>query len=197
MSSEKDIEKEQGKCIIVSAPSGAGKTTIVRYILDQDIGLEFSISATSRHPRLEEIDGHDYYFLSSEQFDTKVMNDEFIEWEEVYPGQCYGTLKTEIQRIWDAGGHVIFDVDVVGGLNLKKHFGDKALAIFIQPPNVKALEDRLRARRSESEETMKLRLDKAAQELARSEEFDVIVINDELFRACDEAEAIIREFIAS
>ncbi|NNC83127.1 MAG: guanylate kinase [Flavobacteriales bacterium] len=195
MSSENG-HTEKGRCIIVSAPSGAGKTTIVRYLLDQDLGLEFSVSATSRKARLEELNGKDYHFLSVEQFRMKVDSGEFIEWEEVYPEQYYGTLASEIQRIWKEGHHVIFDVDVVGGLNLKRYFGDKALAIFIQPPNIQSLEDRLRARRSESEETMKLRLDKAAQELSRAEEFDVIVVNDDLFKACEEAESIIKDFIS-
>ena len=196
MSSESK-EGTGGKCIIVSAPSGAGKTTIVRYLLDQDLDLQFSVSATSREPRLEELDGKDYYFLSAQDFRDRVDAGDFIEWEEVYPDQYYGTLKSEIERVWDEGKHVVFDVDVVGGLNLKEHFGDKALAMFIQPPNVQALEERLRARRSESEETMKLRLDKAAQELSRAPEFDVIVVNDELFRACDEAEELIKEFTSA
>lgn len=197
MSSEDTEVEKQGKCIIVSAPSGAGKTTIVRYLLDQDLGLKFSVSATSRKPRLEEVDKQDYYFLTAEEFEARVKKDDFIEWEEVYPGQYYGTLKAEIQRIWDKGGHVIFDVDVIGGLNLKKHFGEKAISIFIQPPSIDSLEARLRARRSESEETMKLRLDKATQELAKSSEFDAIVVNEELFSACDEAERIVKEFIDS
>lgn len=197
MSSEGPQQESKGRCIIVSAPSGAGKTTIVRYLLDQKLGLQFSVSATSRPARIEEQDGKDYHFLSPEEFLAKTEQDEFVEWEEVYPGQYYGTLKQEVQRIWDEGGHVIFDVDVVGGLNLKKHFGEKALAIFIQPPSVAALEERLRARRSESDETMKLRLDKAGQELSRAPEFDVIVVNEELFTACDEAEALIKEFTAS
>jgi guanylate kinase len=197
MSSDSQKKEASGKCIIVSAPSGAGKTTIVRYLLDQDLGLSFSVSATSRKPRLEEEDGKDYYFLSAKEFEGKAEKGEFVEWEEVYPLQYYGTLKQEIQRIWDEGGHVIFDVDVVGGLNLKKHFGDKALAMFIQPPSVAALEERLRSRRSESDETMKLRLDKAEQELSRAPEFDVIVVNEELFAACDRAEALIKEFTAS
>lgn len=197
MSSEEREDKKQGKCIIVSAPSGAGKTTIVRYLLDQDLGLTFSVSATSRKPRLEEVHGHDYYFLTAEEFEGRAKKGDFIEWEEVYPGQYYGTLQAEIQRIWDEGGHVIFDVDVIGGLNLKKHFGERAISMFIQPPNITSLEERLRARRSESEETMKLRLDKAGQELAKADEFDVIVVNDELIRACEEAESIIQEFIGS
>ncbi len=194
MSSDETEDKKQGKCIIVSAPSGAGKTTIVRYLLDQGLGLHFSVSATSRAARLEEIHGQDYYFLTTEEFEQKAKNEDFIEWEEVYPGQYYGTLKEEIQRIWDEGGHVIFDVDVIGGLNLKKHFGNRAISIFIQPPTIDSLEERLRARRSESEETMKLRLDKASQELAKADDFDVIVVNEELFRACDEVESIIKEF---
>lgn len=184
-----------GKCIIVSAPSGAGKTTIVRYLLDQSLGLNFSVSATSRSARVDEIDGQDYHFMTAEEFETRIAADDFIEWEEVYPGQYYGTLKEEIERIWALGSHVIFDVDVVGGLNLKEHFGEKALGIFIQPPNIQALEDRLRARRSESDETMKLRLDKAASELSRAPEFDVTVVNEDLMTACEAAEVLVKEFI--
>ncbi len=184
----------EGKCIIVSAPSGAGKTTIVRYLLDQPLGLRFSVSATSRSARVDEIDGQDYHFMTSLEFEKRIAAKDFIEWEEVYPGQYYGTLKEEIERIWALGAHVIFDVDVIGGLNLKEHFGEKALAVFIQPPDVQSLEDRLRARRSESEETMKLRLDKAASELSRAAEFDVIVVNKDLNTACEEAEALIKEF---
>lgn len=185
----------EGKCIIVSAPSGAGKTTIVRFLLDQSLGLKFSVSATSRVARLDEIDGQDYHFMTATEFEERIAAGDFIEWEEVYPGQYYGTLKNEIERIWALGAHVIFDVDVVGGLNLKKHFGDKALAIFIQPPTIQALEDRLRARRSESDETMKLRLDKAASELSRAPEFDVVVVNKELVPACEEANNLVREFM--
>ena len=185
-----------GKCIIVSAPSGAGKTTIVRYLLDQSLGLNFSVSATSRSARVDEIEGQDYYFLTAEEFETRIAADDFIEWEEVYPGHYYGTLKEEIERIWALGAHVIFDVDVVGGLNLKKNFGDKALAVFIQPPNFQALEDRLRARRSESDETMKLRLDKAASELSRAPEFDAVVVNGNLTTACEEVEVLVKEFTA-
>jgi guanylate kinase len=185
-----------GKCIIVSAPSGAGKTTIVRHLLGQDLGLQFSISATSRSPRVDETDAEDYYFLSAKAFEDRVAADEFIEWEEVYPGQYYGTLKSEIERVWELGATVIFDVDVIGGLNLKAHFGEKALAIFIQPPNIQALEDRLKARRSESAETLKLRLDKAAQELSTASEFDQIVVNVDLEEACVEARDMIELFTA-
>jgi guanylate kinase len=185
----------KGKCIIVSAPSGAGKTTIVRYLLDQSLGLKFSVSATSRSARVDELDGQDYHFMTSLEFEKRIAAGDFVEWEEVYPGQYYGTLQEEIEGIWEKGAHVIFDVDVVGGLNLKEYFGDKALSIFIQPPNIQALEDRLRARRSESDETMKLRLDKAASELSRAPEFDVIVVNEELVSACEEAESLVKEFV--
>ncbi|MCL4154278.1 UNVERIFIED_CONTAM: hypothetical protein GTU68_015728 [Idotea baltica] len=135
--------------------------------------------------------------MTADAFEDRIAMGDFIEWEEVYPGQYYGTLQEEIDRIWSTGSHVIFDVDVVGGLNLERHFGDKALAIFIQPPNIQALEDRLRARRSESDETMKLRLDKAGSELSRADEFDVIVVNEELSTACDETERLVKEFAAS
>lgn len=186
----------EGKCIIVSAPSGAGKTSIVRHLLQQELGLQFSVSATSRSPRAAEIDGEDYHFLSTEEFQERIAQGDFVEWEEVYPGQYYGTLRSEVERVWQTGGHVIFDVDVVGGLNLKEHFGERALAIFIQAPDMQALEDRLRGRRSESEETMRIRLSKAEVEMARAPEFDVIVVNDDLLSACEETAALIREFTA-
>ncbi|HPF51197.1 MAG TPA: guanylate kinase, partial [Draconibacterium sp.] len=142
----------KGKLIIFSAPSGAGKTTIVKYLLQKGLDLEFSISATSREPRANEINGKDYYFLSTEEFVQKVQNDEFLEWEEVYKGIRYGTLKSEVERIRNNGKNVIFDVDVVGGLNIKKYYGDEALAIFVQPPSVEELRKRLTSRSTETEE---------------------------------------------
>lgn len=184
-----------GKALIVSAPSGAGKTTLVHHLLKQELGLEFSISACSRDQRGEETNGVDYHFLGVEGFKANIAQDAFLEWEEVYPDQFYGTLKSEIQRIWAAGNHVIFDVDVVGGLNLKKHFGDQALAVFIEPPNVAALETRLRSRGTETEEKVQMRLSKAREELSSATAFDQVVVNDHLEEAKRNIETIVREFL--
>lgn len=185
----------KGKCIIFSAPSGAGKTTIVRYLLEQDLGLEFSISACSRPPRGVEENGKDYYFFSLEEFRKKIENQEFVEWEEVYKEMYYGTLKAEIERIWAKGKAVIFDVDVIGGLNLKKQFGKDALAVFVNPPSVEALEERLRYRSTESEEKIQTRLAKARQELAKASEFDVVLNNFVLDDACQQARTIVGDFL--
>lgn len=174
---------DQGKCIIVSAPSGAGKTTLVHHLLQHSLGLEFSVSACSRAIRGGEIDGKDYYFLGVEGFKQKIANDELLEYEEVYPNQFYGTLKSEITRIWNNGNAVIFDVDVVGGLNLKKKFGNNALSIFIMPPNEAALEERLSGRGTETAEKIAMRLAKAKEELSTAPQFDCIIINDDLEKA--------------
>lgn len=187
----------QGKCIIFSAPSGAGKTTIVQHLLTRDLGLEFSISACSRDPRSNEINGKDYYFLGLDDFKAGIDNGLFVEWEEVYPNNYYGTLKSELQRIWSKGNTVIFDVDVVGGLNIKRIVGEQALGIFVQPPSFEALEDRLRHRSTETEEKIQMRLAKAQQELQTSTQFDFILLNDNLEKACLEAEEKIRSFIQS
>ena len=186
---------EEGKCIIVSAPSGAGKTTIVQHLLGMDLGLEFSISATSREKRNKEIDKQDYFFLSAADFKTKINDNLFLEYEEVYPNQFYGTLRSEINRIWSKGNHVIFDVDVVGGLNLKKVFGDQSLAVFIMPPSIESLKERLTNRRTESPEKLKLRLDKAENEMDFATKFDKIVVNDQLSHAIGDAEKLIKEFV--
>lgn len=186
---------EKGKCIIFSAPSGAGKTTIVHALLDAKIGLEFSVSACSRDPRPNEVDGKDYYFLGIEGFKQKIASDAFLEWEEVYTDNFYGTLKAEIDRIWADGHAVIFDVDVVGGLNLKRIFGDNALAIFVQPPSEAELEKRLRFRSTETEEKIQQRLRKAGQELGRAKEFDVILINEDLERAVHQAKELVTTFL--
>ncbi len=186
---------QQGKAIIFSAPSGAGKTTIVKHLLQQNLGLAFSVSATSRECRFNETDGKDYYFLSADDFEQKIANNEFIEWEEVYSGTKYGTLKTEIERIWASGKHVIFDVDVVGGLNLKRYFGDKALGIFVLPPSVKALRERLIGRGTENDASLMKRVDKAEKELMRAHEFEVIILNDVLENALAEAERIVADFL--
>ena len=185
-----------GKCVIFSAPSGAGKTTIVHSLLERlNDELEFSVSACSRDPREGEVDGKDYYFLSVESFKEKIQDDAFVEWEEVYKDNFYGTLKSEIERIWLAGKTVIFDVDVVGGLNLKKAFKHLALAVFVQPPSYEILEERLRSRSTESEEKILMRLEKAHQELDQAPLFDVILLNDTLEHACNKAEALVTEFI--
>jgi guanylate kinase len=185
-----------GKLIIFSAPSGAGKTTIVRHLLDKDLNLEFSISATSRPKRHTETNGKDYYFLTPEEFKSKIENNEFLEWEEVYPGTFYGTLKSEVERIRKAGKNVIFDVDVVGGSNIKRFYGDEALAVFIQPPSVDELRNRLVSRSTDTQEVIEKRVAKAAYELTFSDQFDVIVVNEDLEKAFIEAENCIRKFIA-
>ncbi len=186
----------KGKLIIFSAPSGAGKTTIVKHLLNSNLGLEFSISATSRKPRKNEKEGRDYYFLDPATFRKKIEKGEFLEWEEVYQDQYYGTLNAEVERIRDNGKHVIFDIDVVGGMNLKKKFGKAALSIFVRPPSVEILESRLRNRNTDSEEQLRKRIQKAAQELSSAENFDVVIINDNLETALKEAEAVVRNFIS-
>ena len=188
---------EKGKCVIFSAPSGAGKTTIVHHLLGQNIGLEFSVSACSREPRPNEVNGKDYYFLGVEGFKQKIDEDAFVEWEEVYTDNFYGTLRSEVERIWKNGKAVIFDVDVIGGLNLKKIFGENALAVFVEPPSVDELEKRLRGRSTETEEKIAQRLAKAREEISYSEQFDVILINDDLEKACDQAEMLVKTFLAA
>jgi guanylate kinase len=184
-----------GKLIIFSAPSGSGKTTIVKRLLSSNLKLEFSISACSRQKRENEVDGKDYYFLSLESFKQKIVNNEFLEWEEVYPGSYYGTLLSELNRIWENGNHVVFDVDVVGGANLKEKFNKDAMAIFVMPPSIQHLEERLRGRQTESDETLKKRLDKATQELTYVDKFDEIVVNDDLDLAVEESYQIVKSFI--
>jgi guanylate kinase len=184
-----------GKSIIVSAPSGAGKTTIVRKLMEQLPSLAFSISACSRNARPNEVDGKDYYFLGLEGFKSAIEQQEFIEWEEVYQDHYYGTLKKEVQRLWNEGKVVIFDVDVVGGMNLKKLFQEKALSIFIEPPSLEVLEQRLRSRETESEERITLRLKKAGWEIAQSKAFDVSIKNEDLATAVAEAMLAVSSFI--
>jgi guanylate kinase len=184
-----------GKCIIFSAPSGAGKTTIVRHLLAQELGLEFSISACSREPRNTEKHGVDYYFLGTEGFKEKITENAFVEWEEVYADNFYGTLKSEIERIWKAGKTVIFDVDVIGGLNLKNQLKEQALAIFVQPPSVEELEKRLRYRSTETEEKIQMRMSKAREELALAPKFDVILENIELEIAFKQASDLVKNFL--
>jgi guanylate kinase len=187
--------EQQGKCIIFSAPSGAGKTTIVRALIERIPVMEFSISACSRAPRLNEIDGKDYHFLSVEKFKNQIQANAFIEWEEVYKNHFYGTLKSEIDRIWSNDKVVIFDVDVYGGVNLKKVFGDQALSIFVMPPSKEDLEIRLRHRSTETEERIQTRLAKAEEELELKEQFDVVIVNDVLEEAINQAEHLVSAFI--
>lgn len=185
-----------GKLIIFSAPSGAGKTTIVKHLLTKyGDKLEFSISATTRDLRGAEVDGEDYYFISKEEFLHRVAKHEFIEFEEVYAGTYYGTLRSEIERIWAKGKHVIFDIDVVGGLRLKSKFPDEALAVFVNPPSLEVLKERLSGRGTDSEEKLKERFAKAAFELSYADKFDVVLNNFDLDTACSEAEALVLEFI--
>ncbi len=187
----------KGRAIIFSAPSGSGKTTIVRHLLKAIPVLEFSISACSREPRENELHGRDYYFLTREEFRTGIERDEFLEWEEVYEGHYYGTLKTELERIWHAGKHAVFDVDVVGGSNLKEIFGEDALAVFIRPPSLEVLEQRLRDRSTDPEEKIRDRIAKASSEMEYADRFDVIIVNDRLEDTLAEAERIVRDFLPS
>tara|TARA_B100000963_G_scaffold259095_1_gene227368 strand:+ start:39 stop:617 length:579 start_codon:yes stop_codon:yes gene_type:complete len=186
----------KGKLIVFSAPSGSGKTTIVRHLLRQErLGLEFSISATSREPRGEEVDGKDYYFISAEEFKKKIKSNEFLEWEEVYIDNFYGTLQKEISRIWAKGKHVIFDIDVAGGLRIKKKFPDQTLAVFIKPPDINELIIRLKERGEESPEKIAMRVAKAPTEMATAPQFDTIILNDDLKTAIDEAEKLVNDFL--
>ncbi|NWJ49380.1 MAG: guanylate kinase [Bacteroidetes bacterium] len=185
----------QGKLIVFSAPSGAGKTTIVHRLLNMGLPLEFSISACSRAKRPEEVDGKDYYFLTPEEFKHRIDNQEFLEWEEVYPGSFYGTLKSELTRIWGKGKHVIFDVDVVGGLNIKKLFPAETLAVFVLPPSIEELEARLKWRNTETPESLAKRLSKAQWELTFADKFDYQLLNDNLDRSTPEIYAVISSFI--
>jgi guanylate kinase len=187
-----------GKALIFSAPSGSGKTTIVQHLLANNPTLGFSISASTRDKRgRTEKDGKDYYFLSPEEFKQKIDNNEFIEWEEVYAGNFYGTLKSEIERIWKHGRDVVFDVDVKGGINLKRYFGDNALAVFVKVPSFEVLKDRLQSRGTETDETLSRRLFKAKFEMAFADKFDKIIVNDNLDRAVQEAQALYNGFAKS
>jgi len=189
------MKSTSGKLVIFSAPSGAGKSTLVHYLLPKFTELSFSISATSRALRGAEKHGEDYYFLTAEDFQKRAKNDEFLEWEEVYAGTYYGTLKSEVQRLWDEGKTVVFDIDVVGGLNLKKIFGPQALAMFVQAPSIEELEKRLRGRGTDSEEKIAERLAKASLEIERATEFDNIIVNDDLERAKKEAAEVLQNFL--
>jgi len=177
----------QGKIVIFSAPSGSGKTTIVKHLLSKGLKLEFSVSACSRAPRGQEQDGVDYHFLTAEEFRQRIDNDEFVEWEEVYAGRFYGTLKSELTRIWGKGNHVLFDVDVKGGINLKKKFGDKALSVFVMPPSIDELRRRLIGRATDAPEEIERRIAKAEEEISYAQQFDLIIVNDVLETACKQA----------
>lgn len=184
------------KVLIFSAPSGSGKSTIVNHILGLHPEIEFSVSATSRAPRGEEKDGVEYFFYSADIFRLLVRDDKFVEYEEVYPDRFYGTLKAEVNRIWARGHVIIFDVDVKGGVNLKKYFGDQALSVFIQAPSVEVLRDRLVKRGTDSAEDIEKRLAKAAEEMTYAPKFDKVLINDDLATAFAEAEAMVDTFLA-
>lgn len=185
-----------GKLIIFSAPSGSGKSTIVNYLLEQnELNLQFSISATCRPPRGEECHGKEYYFFTLEDFKEKIENEEFLEYEEVYPGRFYGTLKSEVERITERGGNVVFDVDVVGGCNIKKYYGDKALAVFIKPPSIAELRRRLESRGTDSAEVIDQRIEKAEYELTFAPKFDIVINNDVLEQAKQETLNIVSDFL--
>ncbi|QCR23483.1 guanylate kinase [Pontibacter sp. SGAir0037] len=189
---------QQGKIIIFSAPSGAGKTTIVKHLLSINPQLNFSISACTRDKRgRTEENGKDYYFITPEEFKKKISNDEFVEWEEVYEGAFYGTLKSEIQRIWDSGKHVILDVDVKGGLSIKNFYKNQALAVFVKPPSIEELASRLTARNTDSASSISSRVFKAKFELSFEDQFDKVIVNDNLEKAFAEAEKLVNDFIGT
>ena len=188
---------KEGKLVIFSAPSGAGKTTIVKHLLSRGLNFGFSVSATTRKPRGEEIEGIDYYFLTTEEFKKKIDENAFLEWEEVYPGCFYGTLKSEVDRICKNGQNILFDVDVEGGSNIKKQYGNRALAVFVQPPSLEELENRLITRSTDNKEMIGKRIEKARHELGYSSLFDLIIINDQLEDAFKEAEEKIRVFVGN
>ncbi|MFI3331561.1 MAG: guanylate kinase [Rikenellaceae bacterium] len=185
----------ESRLIIISAPSGSGKSTILNFLLKKFPCLEFSISATSRAPRGEEKNGVEYHFLTSEEFKRAAQNNEFVEWEEVYAGTCYGTLKSELERIWAKGNVIVFDIDVKGAINLKKIFGTSALSMFIMPPSVEILRERLTSRGTDSVEAIEKRVSKAAEEIEYAKEFDSTVVNDDLMNAVAEAEKLISDFL--
>jgi guanylate kinase len=186
-----------GKMVIFSAPSGSGKTTIVKHLLGLGMGFEFSVSACSRPMRPGEADGKDYYFLSPEEFQRRIMAGDFVEWEEVYPGRYYGTLRSELDRIWKAGHHVLFDVDVKGGLRLKELFKESALSVFVQAPSLHVLEERLRARSTEDEASFRTRLEKASDEMKFAPSFDIILVNDRLQETLEKAVTIVSNYLNS
>lgn len=186
---------EKGKLIIFSAPSGSGKSTLINYLLTQDLHLAFSISATSRPPRGTEQNGVEYFFLSPEEFKQRIANDEFLEYEEVYENRFYGTLKTQVEKQLEAGQNVVFDVDVVGGCNIKKYYGERALSVFIQPPSVEELRKRLTGRATDAPEVIESRIAKAEYELGFADKFDTVIINDDLEKAKADVLRVIRAFV--
>lgn len=185
----------EGKLIIFSAPSGSGKSTIINYLLEQGLNLAFSVSATSRDPRGTEQNGVEYYFLSPEEFRQRIANDEFLEYEEVYTDKFYGTLKSEVERLTSEGKNVIFDVDVLGGVNIKKYYKERALSVFIQPPSVEELRKRLVGRATDAPEVIEKRIERAEFELSFAPQFDVVIVNDDLNKAQKETFEVIRAFI--
>ncbi len=190
------MKNKIGKLFVFSAPSGSGKTTIVHHLLDQKkLNLDFSISVTSREKRGQEIDGKDYHFISLDKFKNHIANNDFIEWEEVYRNNFYGTLKSEIERIWNQGKHVIFDIDVVGGLRIKEKFPENTLAVFVQPPSIKEMEKRLRNRKTDNEEKIQERVAKAEREFQLSKNFDKILVNDNLEIAKNDANELVANFL--
>ncbi len=186
---------KDGKLLLFCGPSGSGKTTIVHHLLDTDPRLQFSVSATTRNKRLNEVDGEDYHFLSIDEFKKRIANDEFIEWEEVYSNGFYGTLKSEVESIWSSGKTPVFDVDVEGGLKIKSIFGDQLLAVFVSPPSVEELHKRLIARNSETPESYKLRIQKSEYELSFAPKFDHVILNDTLENAFEQANTIVNGFL--
>lgn len=186
---------KEGKLLIFSAPSGSGKSTLVNYLMSVLDDLSFSISATNRKPRGAEKNGVEYYFLSTNEFKKKIDENDFVEWEEVYDNRYYGTLKSEVNRIRQKGLHVVFDVDVVGGLNIKKMYKDDALAIFVKPPDIKTLEERLRTRDTDNEDEIRTRVSKAEYEMTFADQFDVIIVNDDLEKAKQDTLKNVKEFI--
>lgn len=198
MKSKENSSQSEGKLLVFSAPSGSGKTTIVRHLLGLDyLNLEFSISATSRESRGKEVDGKDYYFLSLREFKDKIKTSAFLEWEEVYRDCFYGTLKSEVERIWAKGKNVIFDIDVAGGLRIKRKFPEETLAVFVKPPSVDELKIRLKKRKTESEDKINMRIAKASVELATAPQFDKIIKNHHLVTALKEAEELVAEFVGA
>lgn len=184
-----------GKLIIFSAPSGSGKSTLIKHLLKKDLNLVFSRSATSRQPRGQEKHGVEYFFLSPEEFKQRIARNEFLEYEEVYPGRFYGTLKSEIEKQLEAGQNVVFDVDVVGGCNIKKFYGDRALSVFIQPPSIEELRKRLVGRGTDAPEVIENRIAKSEYELGFARHFDVVIVNDDLEAACQEAYTVVKRFL--
>jgi len=190
------MKKFKGKLFVFSAPSGSGKTTIVRHLLAQEkLNLAFSVSATSREPRGTEVDGEDYYFISLQDFKKKMKADDFLEWEEVYRDNFYGTLKTEIDRIWALKKHVIFDIDVVGGLRIKRKYPERTLAVFVKPPSVEVLKIRLKKRKTETDDKINMRIAKASIEMATAPQFDTIIVNTVLETALKDAEVLVSDFL--